>query len=215
MKSQADKLISEKLSSLDSLPEGYSPNIDSKWAIVQGSIAKDKPVNYKLWIGIAACLLILLATSIMLKQINTPSIVVEEPRPKKLMHTENTTANNAVASPAVEQRREISTPASGKHKVKNGMKADTPSFNQPVLHDVSPENVPVIENEVAIAEPVPAVKKKQRYFEMDFDDPEQQNREVADGSPSPSVKIKLGIKTETFNNGYSVSNKPLRIRQNF
>ena len=75
MKNQADKLISEKLSSLDSLPDGYSPNLDSKWSIIQQSAKKKSVIPFKVWIGIAACLLIAFFSTVLLQQYHKPADV--------------------------------------------------------------------------------------------------------------------------------------------
>ncbi|MBK7570336.1 MAG: hypothetical protein IPI10_01465 [Bacteroidetes bacterium] len=43
MENKENKLIADKINSLDKLPQGYNPNLDAKWALLQ-SEEKEQPV---------------------------------------------------------------------------------------------------------------------------------------------------------------------------
>src|SRR5687768_10547211 len=61
METMQDKLVREKLNSLDTLPEGYMPSLDSKWELLMaGQPQKQEPKRY-LWYAAAASFLLLLA----------------------------------------------------------------------------------------------------------------------------------------------------------
>src|SRR4051812_47313967 len=66
MKMQDDKVIADKLESLDVLPKGYQPNINSKWALLEEAMDErtlaGTRINKK-WLRIAACLLILFTSA--------------------------------------------------------------------------------------------------------------------------------------------------------
>ena len=68
MENLENKLIADKINSLDTLPDGYVPNLEAKWALLQ-SKEKNEKISFlwgrKTWMKIAACLLILLLSGIV------------------------------------------------------------------------------------------------------------------------------------------------------
>src|SRR5688500_16253069 len=61
MEAMQDKIIREKLNSLDTLPEGYAPSLDSKWELLNtGKPEKKKEKPLYLWYAAAASVLLLL-----------------------------------------------------------------------------------------------------------------------------------------------------------
>ena len=58
MENWENKLIADKLNSLEELPEGYSPNMASKWEIIQSGLQqKRKRVHVAWWIAFVLALL--------------------------------------------------------------------------------------------------------------------------------------------------------------
>src|SRR5688572_17026520 len=60
METMQDKLIREKLNSLDTLPEGYAPLLDSKWELLMAGQPEAKKSRQYFWYATAASLLLLL-----------------------------------------------------------------------------------------------------------------------------------------------------------
>lgn len=212
MNSQADKLIRERLSSIDSLPDGYTPNIDSKWMIIHES--KRRGVgNYKLWIGIAACFLLFLTSAIIWKQ-DPASTIVETPLQNQLQHIEDV-ATNRVMKVATENPQEIAkTPFTASLKRKANINSGVTLHPEEKVINAPIVNEEEVAPEVALEMSIPSAKRMQRYVEIDFNEPVQQTQTIAEES-SPPVKFKLGFRNEIVSKNSSVSTKPLRIRQNF
>ncbi len=227
MKDQADKLFADKLSSLDNLPDGYSPNIDSKWAIIHGSVTSGKAVNYKLRIGIAACLLLLFISGILLLKINAPTTVIVEtqnpaekisPSDKiKVADKKEVEDVNRVAQQVPLQKknhghsmqRQIEK-VGGEIDNNNSETAET-EINNPQTIGQDMESVT---NNVAMTVPQ-QVNKNRRYVEVDFSDPVQQSRPVANEKNPFTVKINFSFRKDNFSSEKSVSTQPLRLHQNF
>ncbi|HUC81126.1 MAG TPA: hypothetical protein VMR70_09430 [Flavisolibacter sp.] len=57
MEAWENKIIADKLNSLQDLPEGYVPNISSKWEIIQSGMQTNRKKNYfKWWLGLGLLL---------------------------------------------------------------------------------------------------------------------------------------------------------------
>src|SRR6188768_4065609 len=95
MEAMQDKEIREKLNSLNTLPEGYSPSLDSKWELLRAGLPeKKKQPPFSLY-ALAASLLLLLGFGFLFRQSATfqaekagiasvlPSSVAKEFTPEK------------------------------------------------------------------------------------------------------------------------------------
>src|SRR5688500_5940441 len=69
MDSTQDNRIREKINSLNSLPDGYLPSLDSKWELLQQARQpKKKPVGVWYTLTAAACFLLMLGFGWLLLQ---------------------------------------------------------------------------------------------------------------------------------------------------
>ncbi|MEO6904381.1 MAG: hypothetical protein ABI315_14675 [Bacteroidia bacterium] len=62
MKNKENKQIAEKLDSLNSLPEGYQPDIDSKWALLEDAMEEKAIIGWRIhlrWLAVAASILLI------------------------------------------------------------------------------------------------------------------------------------------------------------
>jgi len=189
----ADKIMRDKLSSLENLPEDYVPNAEAKWSIIEASIQK-RTTNYK-WIGIAACLLLFgLAFIWTLNNKPSTTIIVQSPLPEQ----------QRIYVPKVEVARvvEVAQKKVNKHKqiVAEPIEIINPATEQIV------EKVPVQTIETVVNE-----KKRQRYVEVDFNDPVQVTKPVENNFAS-AIKFKLNFKKE---NNSENSETKLSLKRNF
>src|SRR5688572_16512448 len=68
MEAMQDKEIREKLNSLNTLPEGYSPSLDSKWELLCAGKPIKKRTSLSFWYAAAASFLLLLSASLIFWQ---------------------------------------------------------------------------------------------------------------------------------------------------
>src|SRR5687767_4351937 len=69
-----DKQIREKLNSLDTLPEGYAPSLDSKWELLMAGQPEVKKQTPYFWFAAAASIVLLLGFGFLfLKNSTTPN----------------------------------------------------------------------------------------------------------------------------------------------
>src|SRR5688572_9574297 len=90
METMQDKLIREKLNSLDTLPERYVPSLDSKWELLLAGQPEKKKRIPEFWYAIAASLVLLLTFGYLLlpkpaKQ-NTNTIAHQTIQTKQPVH---------------------------------------------------------------------------------------------------------------------------------
>jgi hypothetical protein len=211
MKSRADKLIEEKLSSLESLPEGYTPNLDAKWSIIQQTAMK-KPVAYIKWIGIAASIIFLLGCFFTWKSLYRaePQFVHEtKPAEKIEVAGQPLIANNYVA--AVSDKKTV-------FKRKSIRSINKPNQNSELTIPDKVIEVPASTVEVApaIVENVTDSDQnlKQRYIEVDFRDEIARPVAQNDNSHKP-VKISISFKDQSPATANSGEGSVVRIKQNF
>jgi len=172
MKNIEDKAISEKLGGLDTLPQGYEPNLDSKWELLEASMSKRKDFSKRLvyvWISIAASLLILCSLGMSLyfnpdKEI-TPQNNVNSLATKALPNYSAEHKNPVENSDKIQTRIRFSRNASHVSIARNTNQPLVAQINTDLLKkDSVVENPePEIINPFLSAEVVPAKKNKQRY----------------------------------------------------
>ncbi len=182
MESWENKIISDKINSLQGLPDGYLPNLSSKWEIIEAGLPQRKREVIPLlirWSVAAAILTGIFLTAIQLNKNNKrqqgafmqmPSlhipIVIQEGQNKVVI-------NPAIAKNNKGQKALKPAPVS---TVAVTAKQDKP----PVINDELKTNpvIPAIDSvaittdELAITIPQPEIQKrvKRRTFQKDFND---------------------------------------------
>lgn len=232
MENRENKIIQNKINSMDQLPEGYEPNLHAKWALLEDSLNEKKSavvwVNYK-WLGIAAVLLILFSTGFWFSsRDNKPKHIVKDELNAAPGIPENKKADNKIISPQIEKqivqrksngiRTEISTAL---HHDK--IKSEEQEFpNQ----DPSPmvDNTVKSDEEIILAESnqssglveIPNKKvNKRRYVQVDFVSPNATTA-LSKESNQQIIRFKIGSSGRNSANAIPETGEPfLLFRQNF
>lgn len=221
MENLENKIIAEKINSLDYLPEGYQPNLDAKWELLQND-KKNRKVFFlyerKNRLLIAACVIFLLLCGIVLMNLNNneklnSSTVATTPVTGNKSPIENTspkiTSNvplaNSTATPKKLQHKKISP-------VKSFQNPTTPNIEQValVIHEADTSKEIVKNN----TEPIAITKtKKQRYVQMDFEgevQPANSNPTFAQG-----FQFRISLKNSGLGNESSDENSAFKLKRNF
>ncbi|MFC5271360.1 hypothetical protein ACFPIB_12110 [Adhaeribacter terreus] len=221
-----DKLIREKLNSLDSLPEGYAPSLDSKWELLRtGKPEKQKTPLY-FWFAAAASLLLLLGFGFVFWQTEKPETVktlarketsTEKFSPEipvqEVIQPASKPENPLIAKTGTAQKNDrVKRPKTVASAQKTAIPAKDSVLAIPVPTQIQEEKAPVLlaENSKATA------RKKNRYVELDFDAPETPQR-----LPQPvqtaqlQLKIKLWPQTSDLDRTSAQGQNPLRLQHTF
>lgn len=224
MKSSENKLIADKLESLDCLPEGYHPDMDSKWALLEETMNERESAGFrvnKIWMNVAACLLILVASIWLLIYMQRPITITvnQQHSPSKTKVIQNTPspdfAEKAKHARAVKYhpkdpvQNEKHVPQSGNEIV--FVPEVLPLSKDSVIHE--PEKI----IQLVLTEKIPVKPKKQRYVQVDFDDPlNTVYIPVNKSNFAQPFRIKLGIGNPSEkSDNYSENTATIKLRQNF
>lgn len=217
MEQPENKIIADKINSLNGLPEGYQPNLDAKWALLQNEGKKKGVIffmNGTALSRVAAVILLLILSSFLFWNFSKTQNIVET---KPALHQ----------SPAINSDQnfvEVKKPEPEHNSIQRSHKSKNEV--SPILHSDPPEKTEVAKVEMNynatdttqplanILQPAEIPKtKKARYMQIDIDDhlKENENSFYAQG-----VKIKFGI---NFNHKAGESSNhestPLKISSNF
>lgn len=221
MENLENKIIAEKINALDYLPEGYQPNLDAKWELLQND-RKNKKVFFlyerKNRLLIAACIIFLLLCGIVLMNLNSneklkSSTATISPITGNKSPIENTTpkitsnvplANSSAATKKL-QHKKIS-PA------KSLQNPTTPNTEQVALVILEADTTKKIMNENT--EPIVVTKtKKQRYVQMDFDG------EVQPANSAPTFaqgfQFRISLKNSGLQDESRDENSNFKLKRNF
>ncbi|MBL0031255.1 MAG: hypothetical protein IPP27_03380 [Bacteroidetes bacterium] len=220
MENKENKLIADKINSLDKLPQGYNPNLDAKWALLQ-SEEKEQPVLTLFlkqnWRKIAAVILILFLSSALwiskfsssTNEISTQpihEIAIPAPVHQNLPLAES---QKPIEKQIVEIKNLQKRP--GK-KINSKVRQEEISIEKQIpVQDKNIEiQLPVEEKALATSE---IKRSKQRYVQMDFDDAvvkDSNKNTFAQG-----FQFRLGIKNLQPTNQNSDNNTNFKLKRNF
>ena len=165
-----DQWIANQVSGLSDLPHGYSPNLQSKWELIETSLTeqhRSKRLVVLAW-RIAASILLLAGVFVLLKPTAAaPELQSAGSTANKLVKPETTPLPTAqtlpvVNAPTIKKQRE---PLVTQH-VTPVIVAEEPVVPPEALEVVTNETVPLKET-VSIAKK----KSKRRFEQLDFGDP--------------------------------------------
>lgn len=222
MEKQVDKIIADKINSLTDLPEGYSPNLEAKWAMLSGEKKSEETFFTLLqnnWQKVAAIVLfLLLSTVIWLNVTTTITITVEQQdsnskkedqlKPQlvqrispeeSVIHKSHLRKNTGSVSPISEEKK------------KDELKPQEITNQEIRIQEVTPV-LPLISQDIPKTTEIIKVKKA-RYVQIDFEDSSkaQQNHDVY----AQSVRFKLGINFNSTNKEDDHSGHGIKISSNF
>ncbi len=187
MKNKENKQIAEKLDSLHTLPEGYHPDIESKWALLEEAIGEKVVICWRIhlkWWAVAASILLICTLAVWLdnRHGETKGEIVENGFSEKKIYkpsifpTEEEGASADRDTQALPAKVALEA-ATNKTQIKNKLPKPLP-LNENVEMDPNKlNNSPVDQtsssiSEIAIVQP-DKKRNKQRYIEMDFSEPSQ------------------------------------------
>ncbi|MBK7572898.1 MAG: hypothetical protein IPI10_15250 [Bacteroidetes bacterium] len=224
MENLENKLIADKINSLDTLPDGYVPNLEAKWALLQ-SKEKNEKISFlwgrKTWMKIAACLLILLLSGIVwISKTSQPkSEIANSTSPSKpsLPKVEKVVNSSEKFATITSENKSID-------KSKNKSRSTIVTNEVPVkevLHTDKEEivlNPPTIDTiitlqEVNLASVENSKLKKARYTQLDFEDAILQP--ATKTTFAQSFQFRLGLKSSNYSEQNSNENSVLKLKRNF
>ncbi len=243
MEAMQDKQIREKLNSLDTLPEGYTPSLDSKWELLMAGQPQKKERPVYMWYAAAASFLILLTFSFLfLKSTEQPAteIIAEAPVLGKSLkpisqenhqigHQKSVAENARVNQPKTAIAANSVTrfvPENASHKALKTQVSE--NSDEKIAAALSSENnILKAEPETTITEQTPNLiaaeapksiqKKKARFIELDFDTPAKPQMAATALAQTAKVKFKIKILPKASEDAPAIvqNEKPLRLQHTF
>ena len=241
METTQDRQIREKLNSLDTLPEGYAPSLDSKWELLLAGKPEEKPRTPYFWYAAAASLLLLLSfgflffsKSIEPKETTIANTKIAVPKPETIADptpetvavfaqkpTETiaaATPEKVIANPVIISKnaraKTIKTPAAANNfVVKNTSVIPENSVQLSEPTGLTPATEPVLAtSEVQKI----ACKKKTTFIEMDFEAPKPaRNPRPQTQTAQINFKLKLLPKATETSATVVQNEKPFRLQHTF
>ncbi len=230
METTQDKKIREKLDSLDTLPEGYNPSLDSKWELLLAGQPKKKTRQPYFWYAAAASVVLLLTFGYLFWPAANNQIistVAQQTAPAKkpvsakpeTMQTETevaaimpvTTSNiraGAVKNGSKKQEKTRTIKAS--EEIITAVKNPEPAAEQTIL-TAQPEP------ELLASEAVkPAKKRKPKFVEMDFEAPVETKIPFQE-TQTAQVQFRLKLLPQTAETHPTLiqAEKPFRLQHTF
>lgn len=197
MEKQQDKVIRDRLNALDTLPEGYMPNLASKWSVLEAGLEnkRKKPVIIWKYVAAAAMLLMIGGASLLLI------------RPAKPVADKVSDTNKTIVAPGISDNKtpqSIATTAVKKEIIRS-QKKHRPAVKkaeQPQLVAIAS-----VDTNNTITQPqeplavVPVKTKKPRFTEIDFDDnPTEKLSEPVMAAQKFRFKVNFGGSVSGTNN---------------
>lgn len=191
-----DNIVQNKLNSLDTLPEGYTPNLESKWSMLEAGLeANTKTVITWKPIAAAALLLLLGGATLLLQQI--------KPQPKVTAGQSKPTLLITKAVPQVIPHTTQQTIPVVKHTIKKThtnqphFVVNIPDVPATIWEVTAPAVVePTQEAQVFFTTPVVKVKKQQ-FVEIDFND--------VPASPQQNTEPSIAFRSFKFGIGQQIN----------
>jgi hypothetical protein len=218
MENQEKKSIAEKLDSLVDLPEGYHPNLNSKWSLLEESLHNRSVIRKRAdnkWIKVAACILILFSVGVWIMFRKNEKMVQMHPVPVK---------HELYIEIPVKIQEDVSTGENRPGKKIHVKSAIVQKENQ--IHDTvknQGNQQSFIVQEMETVDTASAVlsqiekqfkeKKKRRYVQIDFDSPS--SIPVASATATPVFRLRIGSANQNSTLTGFESGSTLRIKQNF
>lgn len=185
-----DKIIKQKIDSLEKLPEGYEPNLESKWNLIETGLNEgNKKKVAIIWyrIAIAAMLLMIGGGTLMLLKTETESHLQQHANIRNKIETITSTEIKVVP---VNSKIVLQTPQNNLIKKlpvefiksENIVQIDSSKHNEIIQSKTQNEFVAVIEK-----------SKRTRFIEVDFNDKPSFSINPEPSFASQQFKFKIGF----------------------
>ena len=226
-----DNIIAGKLAELNTLPEGYEPNLDSKWALLEAGINKRDTVDKRfmyLWMSIAASLFIVCVLGIWSYMQPKRVIVQKKVQPKiQFSIQQELTASSDRSKKEIHVWHKVhvlSVHQFSSVQKSTQLKAELPLVTAEALSSCKDSVSVIQESAVVISATLnsPLKIKKPRYVQVDFNTPiidkPQPSEEIA-FSGTLHIKFHIGtsVNTEsgTTKNDYLNNSSTFQFQKNF
>jgi len=210
MEMRSDKIIQDKINSVNDLPEGYSPNLNSKWELLQAGLKPEqnkKPVFYYIQraSAVAAMLLVIGGSGLL---------IIKKPTKPSVSNIITNTNSYVTVAPKVEIVNTIeeqkTTPSTSKttKKVMANVPIKLVVNNQNISIDSSTQKVEAVTQPIVNTTINEQVASTERFTEVDFTSPI-----ITPSTPTDVLvkaqkfKFKLGV----GNNNQVINHKRTRI----
>lgn len=173
MEMRSNKIIQDKINSVNDLPEGYSPNLNSKWELLQAGLKPEqnkKPVLYYIQRASAVAAMLLLIGGSGLLIIKKPT----KPTASNIPTNNNNIVNvayNLETVNVVEEKKTIASHPKTTKKVMVNAPIQLAVNNQNVIVDTITQKVEVVNQPIANTTINEQVATTERFTEVDFTSP--------------------------------------------
>lgn len=216
-----DNIVQSKLNSLDTLPEGYTPNLESKWSMLEAGLEGNakRTVAWKP-IAAAAVVLILGGATLLLQQLK-PKVAVTADYSKQEVKPKNSTSEPIASAPIPTQIKTAATPTTTKATNTQPVIEHAPAAlkvvdEQTVPAQETPQRDAVIE-QLQETQPLIAALpkiKKQQFVEIDFNDVPMVKQQIME----PSIAFKpftFGLEQTAYTKNDRGQQHLFRIQKSF
>jgi hypothetical protein len=215
MEMRSNKIIQDKINSVNDLPEGYSPNLNSKWDLLQAGLKPEqnkKPVLYYIQRASAVAAMLLLIGGSGLLIIKKPT------KPTASNITTNnkyivSVAPNTERVNAVEEKKTIPSPQKTNKKVMVNAPIQLAVNTPNTSIDSSTQKVEVVNQPIANTTINEQVATTERFTEVDFTSPI-----ITPSTPTDVLvkaqkfKFKLGVGNNNQVNLQSENNPVFKLK---
>ncbi len=212
-----DKIFRDKIIGLETLPDGYNPSLQSKWDLLETSLApapEKKRNRTLLWMAASFLIISGIGWLSVWQMTEAPADLVVEYAVKEPVRTDT----RDIFLPEIKHAPPTVTTRSTKRKegstalpVKEIITPDTPPV--PEIHK---ENI--VGHEIAVSLPSPnnvPIAHKKRYVEIDFGVPATRVTPEAVKEQELTIKLRLGSSGNTSRDSYVQYQSPLKVQKSF
>lgn len=215
MEMRSNKIIQDKINSVNDLPEGYSPNLNSKWELLQAGLKPEqnkKPVLYYIQRASAVAAMLLLIGGSGLLIIKKPT----KPTASNIT-TNNKNIVNVAPNPervnAVEEKKTIPSPQKTNKKVMVNAPIQLAVNTPNTSIDSSTQKVEVVNQPIANTTINEQVATTERFTEVDFTSPILTPSTPTDVLvKAQKFKFKLGVGNNNQVNLQSENNPVFKLK---
>jgi hypothetical protein len=206
-----DKIVRNKLGGMDTLPEGYAPNLESKWSMLEAGLNGNSRKTVFAWkpYAVAAMLLILGGAALILMRPKTKTVTdIPSQQIPATLHQEPETEQQITKAPGKHKPKTIAIKKSFIPRKDHTVAATQDNDNtQPAI---LPEDKPIVQEQLITAIKV----KKPRFVEVDFyDAPITAQKPTESVIAAQQFKFRLGRNSVSVDDSKNNNDKSIRLLQ--
>jgi hypothetical protein len=194
MEMHSNNIIKQKIDSINSLPQNYEPNLESKWELLEASLESNKPKPIVFWfnrIGSAAAILLLFGgIGIYVIKVVKPTnlkkpATAQVQRIEKKEHGKPSLKSNSMANiQPINNNKDVVVK---QKKLKKVIEKEPLMITETKHLDTPIHSVTIVETRT-----METVKKYKRFTEIDFEEPLLKNPLEIKVANIQNLKFKIG-----------------------